>query len=173
MIKMTTLNILKILTEILKEYMHTSTFGLPPFCVTTFGRLTIFDTSEHPKASLIDLVKRRRKTNLRIFERGGVTKPITDYERDCEREDHSLFLTHQSVPRRLENEVGTPEFDWHSSILKLAIFDTSERPKTSLFDPLKGSKKQIGESLKGKGGGGITKPINRLQKRLRKTTHYF
>ena len=110
MIKMTTLNILKILTEILKEYMHTSTFGLPPFCVTTFGRLTIFDTSEHPKASLIDLVKRRRKTNLRIFERGGVTKPITDYERDCEREDHSLFLTHQSVPRRLENEVGTPEF---------------------------------------------------------------
>ena len=62
-------------------------------------------------------------------------------------------MTHQSVPRRLENEVGTPEFDWHSSILKLAIFDTSERPKTSLFDPLKGSKKQIGESLKGKGGG--------------------
>ena len=154
MIKMTTLNILKILTEILKEYMHTSTFGLPPFCVTTFGRLTIFDTSEHPKASLIDLVKRRRKTNLRIFERGGLPK--------------------QSVPTRLENEVGTPEFDWHSSILKLAIFDTSERPKTSLFDPLKGSKKQIGESLKGKGaGGGITKPINRLQKRLRKTTHYF
>ena len=76
MIKMTTLNILKILTEILKEYMHTSTFGLPPFCVTTFGRLTIFDTSEHPKASLIDLVKRRRITNLRILERGGVPNQL-------------------------------------------------------------------------------------------------
>ena len=100
MIKMTTLNILKILTEILKEYMHTSTFGLPPFCVTTFGRLTIFDTSEHPKASLIDLVKRRRITNLRILERGG-------------------YQTNYRLRKRLRK--GRP----------LAIFDTSERPKTS------------------------------------------
>ena len=51
--------------------MYTSTFGLPPFCVTTFGRLTIFDTSERPKTPLFDFVKRRKKQIGESLKGGG------------------------------------------------------------------------------------------------------